>query len=211
MANIVETVLGNLGPSGIGAIAGQLGLGQDQAEGAVTTAVTVLTGALAHNASKPEGADALDAALGRDHDGGIFDDVTGFIGNFASGPGAAILGHVFGSREPTVEKAVADKSGLSLDKVVPLLTMVAPLVMGALGKKKKEQDLDAGQVATTLAEERDAAARKDDGGLLETVLGALGGMAASGSSSSDSGSKSGLGGIFSAIGGLFGGKKKSSG
>jgi hypothetical protein len=40
--------------------------------------------------------------------------------------------------------------------------------------------------------------------------GALGGLAASSSSSSDTGSKSGLGGIFSAIGGLFG-KKKSSG
>jgi len=209
MANIVETVLGNLGPSGIGAIAGQLGLGQDQAQGAVTTAVTVLTGALAHNASKPEGATALDAALGRDHDGGIFEDITGFIGNFASGPGSAILGHVFGSKEPTVEKAVADKSGLPLDKVVPLLTMVAPMVLGALGKKKKEQNLDAGQVAATLADERAAAAKKDDVGILDTVMGALGGMAASGSS--DSGGKSGLGGIFSAIGGLFGGKKKSSG
>jgi len=208
MANIVETVLGNLGPNGIGAIAGQLGLGQDQAKGAVTTAVTVLTGALAHNASKPEGATALDSALARDHDGGIFEDISGFIGNFASGPGSAILGHVFGSKEPTVEKAVADKSGLPLDKVVPLLTMVAPMVLGALGKKKKDENLDAGQVATTLAEERDAAATKDEGGLLDTVMGALGGMAASGSSS-DGGGKSGLGGIFSAIGSLFGGKKKS--
>ena len=209
MANIVETILGNLGPSGIGAIAGQLGLGQDQAKGAVTTAVTVLTGALAHNASKPEGATALDSALARDHDGGIFEDITGFIGNFASGPGAAILGHVFGSKEPTVEKAVADKSGLPLDKVVPLLTMVAPMVLGALGKKKKEEHLDAAQVATTLAAERDEAVKKDDSDILGTVLGALGGMTASGSSSEGS-SKGGLGGILSAIGGLFG-KKKSSG
>ena len=207
MANIVETVLGNLGPSGIGAIAGQLGLGQDQAKGAVTTAVTVLTGALAHNASKPDGAAALDSALERDHDGGIFDDITGFIGNFAAGPGSAILGHVFGSKEPTVEKAVADKSGLPLDKVVPLLTMVAPMVLGALGKKKKDEHLDAGQVATTLAVERDEAARKDDGGILDSVLGALGGMTAAGSSSSPGESKGGLGGVLSAIGGLFGKKK----
>lgn len=211
MQHIVDTVLDKLGPHGLDSVAGRLGLDREQAKKGVTTAVTALTGALAHNASKPEGARALDSALERDHDGGIFENIGGYLGDFAAGPGKAILGHVFGSKEPTVEKAVADKSGLPLDKVVPLLTMVAPLVLGALGKKKKEENLDADQMATTLAEERAAAAKKDDNDILGTVMGALGGLTGSGQSSGGGSSKGGLGGIFSAIGGLFGGKKKSSG
>lgn len=209
MANLVDTVLGGLGSGGIGAIASQLGLGQDQAKGAVTTAVTVLTGALAHNASDPKGAQALDSALAKDHDGGIFDNIGDLVGNFTSGPGPAILGHVFGSKQPTVEKAVADKSGLPLDKVVPLLAMVAPLVMGALGKMKKEKHLDSGQVADTLAAEKVEAAKKDNNGILDTVMDAIGGMAGSASSGGGGGGAGGgggLGGILNTIGGLF--KKK---
>jgi len=209
MADIVDTVLDKLGPHGLESIASKLGLDRKQAKRGVSTAVTALTGALAHNASKPEGARALDSALERDHDGGIFDNLGSYLGDFAAGPGKAILGHVFGSKEPTVEKAVADKSGLPLDKVVPLLTMVAPLVLGALGKKRKEEHLDASQMATTLAEEQAAAATKDDDGILGTVLGALGGPGGSGQSSPSGGSKGGLGGILDALGGLFGGKKKS--
>ncbi|HSM01602.1 MAG TPA: DUF937 domain-containing protein [Acidimicrobiia bacterium] len=207
MQHIVDTVLDKLGPHGLDTIAGKLGLDRADAKRGVTTAVTALTGALAHNASKPEGARSLDSALERDHDGGIFDNLGDYLGDFAAGPGKAILGHVFGSKEPTVEKAVADKSGLPLDKVVPLLTMVAPLVLGALGRRKKEENLDASQMATTLAEERAAAAEKDDGGILDTVMGALGGLTGSGQSSGG-GSKGGLGGLLNAIGGLFGGKKK---
>lgn len=210
MANLVDTVLGSLGSGGLNTIAGQLGLTPDKAKVAVGTAVTVLTGALAHNASEPKGAQALDSALAKDHDGGILDNVTGFLGSLTSGPGPAILGHVFGSKQPTVEKAVADKSGLPLDKVVPLLAMVAPLVMGALGKMKKEKQLDAGQVADTLAKEKAAAAKKDSNGILDTVMDAIGGMASTGSSSSAGGgggaSGGGLGGILNTIGGLF--KKK---
>lgn len=206
MANLVDTVLGSLGSGGLSTIAGQLGLPPDKAKVAVGTAVTVLTGALAHNASEPKGAQALDSALAKDHDGGILDNITGFLGNLTSGPGPAILGHVFGSKQPTVEKAVADKSGLPLDKVVPLLAMVAPLVMGALGKMKKEKHLDAGQVADTLAKEKVEAAKKDSNGILDTVMGAIGGMASAGGGGGATSSSGGFGGILNTIGGLF--KKK---
>jgi hypothetical protein len=88
MTSLVDTVLGRLGTGGLGAVAGQLGLGgEGEAKSAVTSAVTVLTGALAHNASQPKGAQALDAALEKDHDGGIFNNLGGFLGDFASGSG----------------------------------------------------------------------------------------------------------------------------
>jgi len=207
MAGLVDMVLGQLGSSGIGAIAGQLGTSQTGAQSAVTTAVSVLTGAMSMNASKPSGAAALDKALTKDHDGSIFNDLGGFLANVTSGPGAGILSHVLGGSRPQVEQAIAQKSGLSLDKIAPLLIAVAPLVMGALGKMKVDKKMDASAVAATLATERTAAEQGDQGAVLSSVLGLLGGMS---QPTTPAASSSGGGGILGMLGGLFGKKKKGS-
>jgi hypothetical protein len=199
---LVSTVMKQLGSGGLSTIADSLGMDQKGTKSAVSTAVSVLTGVLAHNASKPQGAQALDAALARDHDGSIFDNLSGFLGNVASGEGAGILGHVLGGAQPQVQQTIARKSGLSLDKVGPLLITVAPLLMGALGKLKKQKKLDAPALATTLAREQRTVAKKDKNDLLGAVLGLLGGSAPSTSSAGV------LGGILGAVGGLLGKKKK---
>jgi hypothetical protein len=208
MAGVVDMVLGQLGSGGLGAIAGQLGTSDSGAKSAVTTAVGVLTGAMALNTAKPGGAEALDAALAKDHDGSIFDNLGGFLSSVTSGPGASILGHVLGGSQPQVEQTIAAKSGLSLDKVAPLLMTVAPLVMGVLGKMKKDNNMDAAAVAGTLATETQAAQSKDEGNVLSTVLGMLGGGGQSAAPTTPSSSSGGLGGILGALGGLF--KKKGS-
>ena len=69
-----------------------------------------------------------------------------------------------------IEQGVAQSSGLSADKVGQLLPMLAPLVMGALGKAKQQNNLDAGGLASMLNQER-ARVEHDtpgmqDGGLL---------------------------------------------
>ena len=157
---------------------------------------------MAMNAAKPEGAQALDSALAKDHDGGILEDVMGFLGNAAAGPGAGILKHVLGSSQPQVQQGISEKTGLSMDKVLPLLIMVAPLVMGVLGKMKKEKELDSGAIAAALSAEK-AEAEKQDDGLLGSLLGMLGGGAAAPAQKSSSG------GLLGMLGGLFGGKKNN--
>lgn len=201
---IRDMVMQQLGTGGVGAIAEQLGLKHGVAKSGIETAVGVLTGALAQNASKKEGAASLDSALAKDHDGSILDNVLGFLGDAASGPGAGILGHVLGGNRPQVENAIAEKSGIPIDKVVMLLVTVAPLVMGAIGRMKREKDLDADGVATTLAtEEREVA--KSDGDLLSTVIGMLGG--AGGGGGATAAGSSGGGGLLQTLTGLF--RKKS--
>jgi hypothetical protein len=201
MDGILGMVLGQLGGGGLGALGGMLGTEEKKTESVVSTAVNVITGAMAMNAAKPEGAQALDSALAKDHDGGIFEDVMGFLGNAAAGPGAGILKHVLGGSQPQVQQGIAEKTGLSMDKVLPLLIMVAPLVMGALGKMKKDKELDSGAIAATLAAEK-AEAEKQDDGLLGSLLGMLGGAAAPAQ-------KSSAGGLLGMLGGLFGGKKNN--
>ena len=208
MAGLVDMVMSQLGGGGLSAIAGQLGTTEDGAQSAVETAVGVLTGAMAVNAAKPEGAQALDAALAKDHDGSIFSNLSGFLSSAASGPGAGILSHVLGGNQPQVEQAIAEKSGLSLDKIAPLLVTVAPIVMGALGKMKADKNMDATAVAGTLASERQAAEQGAAGTVLSSIFGMLGGMNQQPAGSAQSSPSGGLSGILGMVGGLF--KKKGS-
>lgn len=197
MDGILTMVMGQLGGGGPSALGGMLGLGRQETTGAVGTAVNVLTGAMAQDASQPAGAAALDAALEKDHDGSIFDHV----GDFMSGSGSGILGHVLGGNQPQVEQGIAQKTGLSLDKVGPLLITVAPLVMGALGKMKKDKGMDAQAVASTLATERAEAEQQDDG-MLGSILGSLGSMGGAPQPAPQPQPQS-SGGLLGMLGGLF--------
>ena len=185
-----------LGGGGLGQIAGMLGTDENGASSALTTALGALTGALARNSSEPKGAAALDAALEKDHDGSIFDNIGGFLGNVASGPGAGILSHVLGRQQSAVADEIGNQSGLSLSQVTGLLQTVAPLLMGAIGKKKQEEGLDAGGIAGLLAGEKAKVEESASGGL-SSLLGMIDAGAAMGFLAKAAGM----------LGGLFGGKK----
>lgn len=68
--------------------------------------------------------------------------------------GGGILGHILGSRRSTVEAGVQKASGLDAAQVGQLLMLLAPLVMGALGKLKQKNDLDAGGLRDLLQKDR---------------------------------------------------------
>ncbi len=68
--------------------------------------------------------------------------------------GAGILGHLLGGKQSAVEQGVSKASGLDSAQTGKLLATLAPIVMGALGKVKKEQGLDASALAGLLDGER---------------------------------------------------------
>jgi len=112
MDSILDMLTGQLGSNAIKNISRQLGTKEKVTESALPQALSLLLGALANNTKKPEGAEALSAALDNDHDGSILDDVTGFIGNFQEGPGNGILRHVLGSKLGLAEKQLSNNTGL---------------------------------------------------------------------------------------------------
>jgi len=57
--------------------------------------------------------------------------------------GGGILDHVLGKQKEDVAKQVSETSGLSMGKVLPLMATLAPILMGILGKTKKQQNLDS--------------------------------------------------------------------
>lgn len=158
-----------------GAPAEQLGkqIGTDQAgaQKAIGAALPALMAALAGNAKRKDGASALSNALERDHDGGILDDLQGFLGKGDVSGGEGILKHALGGRRQAVETEVAKQTGLDMKAITGLLPMLAPLVMGALGRQKKEKGLDMGGMASMLSGEGKRAKEMAPG-----ALGFLGGL-----------------------------------
>ena len=177
MASILESIIGMLGQQNLGQISKQVQAPEDKTQKAITDISALLTGALANNASQQQGAQALANALDKDHDGSILDDLPNYINNYQQGPGDGILGHVLGGNRNAVEKSLSQKSGLDIGTISKLFTIAAPIILGALGKKQKQDGLDLSGLTSLLGNEQNQAQRMDPDALniLNQVLSSSGG------------------------------------
>lgn len=188
--NITGILSDALSGNTVSQISQQLGTDEGTTSTAIQTALPLLLGALANNSASEDGASALQGALESDHDGSVLNDLAGFLGNYASGPGAGILGHVLGSQQSVAEQQVSQASGLDMGKVGPLLAMLAPIVMGALGRSQRESGAGVGDLAGILsgaAQQTGANSplmgmlnqvldRDRDGSAVDDIVGMIGGM-----------------------------------
>jgi len=155
---MMDELMGAMGGEGLGALGGLLGGADENAtKGVLGAALPAILGAMANNASKPGGADSLMGALQKDHDGSILDNLGGFLGQPNTDDGDGILGHVFGNSRPQVEQNIAKKSGLDLGMIIKFLPVIAPIIMGFLGKMTRQNNLDAGALTSSLQQEKQAA------------------------------------------------------
>ncbi|MBO6576018.1 MAG: DUF937 domain-containing protein [Rhodothermales bacterium] len=92
--------------------------------------------------------------------GGLLGAAAGAALSSRTTNGAGILKHIFGGRLGKVEHMVSKASGLDAGQASKLLMMLAPIVMGALGRLKKERELDAGGLAGLLGGERETLANR---------------------------------------------------
>ncbi|MBW7847728.1 MAG: DUF937 domain-containing protein [Bacteroidales bacterium] len=187
-----------IGQGVIQTVSSQLGMNQKQASSAVNVAVPAILAGLMKNARTSQGAESLNKALESKHDGSLLDNLAGLFQSQSGAlqqDGNSILEHIFGSNRAAVEKGVAQQSGLSLDKVKPLLAILAPIVMAYVGKQKRQSKTASGGLGDLLGGLLSAGApsKKVSGGLLDAVGGLLGG-----------GSKKSSGGLIDDIlGGLL--------
>ncbi len=149
--NLTGLLSDALGGGTVSQISEAIGADEATTSNAIQTALPMLIGGLANNASDENGAASILNALNQDHDGSALDNLGPLIANLGGGQGAGILGHILGSRQPQVEQGISAASGLDMGKVAPLLMMLAPIVMGALGKTNQQQGgLDIGSLAGLL-------------------------------------------------------------
>lgn len=157
MATLVQTLANSLDAQAVQQISAQLGVENQAAQQAIGFAVPMLFGALSNNASTSGGAESLNNAL-HQHNGSILNDVAGSLSNESTlQDGAAILGHILGGQEQNVASGLGQMSGLDADSAQQVLTMAAPLVMGALGQAQDDNGLDADGIASLLQGEREEA------------------------------------------------------
>ena len=171
-------------------LASKVGGNEEEVKSGLGVALPAMLEALNKNTNTTEGAESLNKAL-EDHDGSILNNVSGFLDNPQSENGLGILGHLFGNSTPNVAQAVSKSSGLDQNSSMQLLTMLAPLVLGFLGKEKKQNNLDANGLnnLTSMLSSNLAQSNPDimsfvgslldsnkDGNFLDEALGMLGGF-----------------------------------
>jgi hypothetical protein len=154
MASIVDSLMGMLSGEMLGKISEQVGIPEDKTKEVLPDVLAVLTGALAKNSLQEKGAQELASALSKDHDGSILDNISDFISDYKSGEGNGILKHVLGEKRNVVEQSLGEKDGLDASAISNLLTMAAPLIMGALGKTKRQGGLSARDLSDFLGMEQ---------------------------------------------------------
>lgn len=134
MAGLMDLLGSVLNENTVKQMAGQLGAPEDKVQNAIGIALPALLQGLNRNASNPQGAEALANALQRDHNGSLLDNLGGFLNNFQQGPGAGILKHVLGGQQEVVQQGIGKAAGLDAGTIGNLLQMLAPLIMGSLGR-----------------------------------------------------------------------------
>ena len=163
-------------------IGSKIGADPAQTQQAISAALPALLAGLQQQATPGSG---LEQAITTDHDGSILDDIAGYLqGTAGLSPrttdGAGILGHVFGDQQQGVQQALSSQTGLSASSIGQLLPLLAPIVMGMLGRGSRSQGSSGA------------------GGLGDILGGLLGGAGGIG----------GAGGLGDVLGGLLGGNRQ---
>ncbi len=155
MSGILELLTSPTGNKMIAGVSLETGQPEPDTADVLGMALPLLMGAMKKNVASPDGAQGLIGALSSKHTGGILDDLDGLFGGGVDSSvkrdGAGILGHVLGSKQPAVEGALSEKTGISPDKIAEILQIAAPIVMGFLGREKaKGRVSDANGLNTLL-------------------------------------------------------------
>ena len=128
-----KAVLGKIGKS--------VGAKPSQVKKVTELGMPALVQALQRNVGTTDGAAALNKALDQHEDDKV-DDLAGYLTNVDIEDGAKILKHVFSGKDQKVQKNIAKQTGLQMDQVSGIMAQLAPVLMGALGTQKKQQNLD---------------------------------------------------------------------
>ncbi len=156
--NLTDLLQGQLPEDMLEQLSTQIG-GADKQQTAMAASgiMTTLVSALARNASNEQGASAIANALDRDHDGSVLENLAGLLGGQTASQnnralnGAGILQHILGDRQNGAIDMISQMSGLNSSQTGNMMQMLAPVVMGMLGKTKREQGLDVGGLVNLLS------------------------------------------------------------
>ncbi|HOT05685.1 MAG TPA: DUF937 domain-containing protein [Atribacter sp.] len=177
----------------LGQVSQSMGVEPQQVKKVTQLGLPTLVEAMNRNAKTQEGARSLARALEQHQDDEV-DDLSKYIRHADAHDGEKILRHVFSDKSERVESKIAKQTGLDMSQVMGILAQFAPLVLGLLGKEKKEKNIDYNGVANMTSSIANQLGGESGSGLMGMVSQFL-------DSDQDGDIMDDLGGLF---GGLFG-------
>jgi hypothetical protein len=182
--NLVSLIMQFLTPDIIARIAATLGLGRTETEAGVSAAVPALLAAFSGVADKPGGSQSLVDAI--KNQSGVLDSVVSMVGGGSPSSlvdkGSNLLSSLIGSHDQSaLAGAVGKFAGIGQSTGSSLVGMLAPVVMGVIGRQIGSRGLDAGSVGSLLASQKEQIAQAlpqgfakllGDTGILDSLDGA---------------------------------------
>lgn len=180
---LLDLITGSTGNQVAEQAENKFGISKNQIIALLIVAAPLVISYLKKKSENADEAEKLNAALDKDHDGSILNDPTQALNRGQEGD--SILSHIFGGEKANVENQLSQNTGISMDKIGPILAMLAPVIMGYIGQQKQANNVTSG------------------GGLGDLLGGILGGSAQEAQASNNP--------LSDILGSVLGGATQSSG
>lgn len=188
ISSMLDSILKD--PSVLQKLGSKVNANPEEVKKAATLGVPTIIEALNRNAQSSDKKEALAKALD-DHKDDDINDLSSFLEKVNPEDSQKMVGHILGQDQSKVENSISKSSGLGIGQVSGLMSMLAPILIGMLGNKKKEANVGV------------------DG--LKDLTGSLGGLLGGGGTGGLMGmatkilDQDGDGDIMDDLGGIFGG------
>lgn len=168
--NLLDTVMNYLTPEVVQKLSSLVGESPTSTQRALEGAVPTLLAGLTNFSSSGEGATQLANLLSQGNYGSLLTNLSGLLGGGSEtqntmNAGREILRTLFGGKLGGVIDLIANSSGLKSASASSLLSLLAPLILGVLGKEKAAQGLGVNGLVSLLVGQKDQIARLAPTGL----------------------------------------------
>jgi hypothetical protein len=154
MTSIVDSVMGMLSSGdNLSAMGKSVGGDEKSVKSALGMGLPLLMGSMADKASKPGGAEMLTKMIPQAGASNPVDNISGQLSNPETAGGSDMLSKLLGNQMGPMQSAISKKSGLAPDGVGKLLGMVAPILMGQVGKMFSQGNMDSKGLSALLGSE----------------------------------------------------------
>lgn len=146
--SLIDLITGNAGTQVAEQAENKFGIQKNQVIALLAVAAPLVISYLRNKSQDANEAEALNQALDRDHDGSVLNDPSQLEARQQEG--GSILDHIFGGQKAQVENSLSEQTGISMNKIGPILAMLAPLIMGYIGREKQSNGVNSGGLGDLL-------------------------------------------------------------
>lgn len=146
--SLIDLITGNAGTQVAEQAENKFGIQKNQVIALLAVAAPLVISYLRNKSQDANEAESLNQALDRDHDGSVLNDPSQLEARQQEG--GSILDHIFGGQKAQVENSLSEQTGISMNKIGPILGMLAPLIMGYIGREKQSNGVNSGGLGDLL-------------------------------------------------------------